>query len=91
VNPLSYDAANDAVYQLTAQVRELEEQHRQAGDLAAAAEADYRRALSRAYARAREAGKAQDEALVMARAEVTRESYERDLQRNTVANLAEQL
>lgn len=72
-------------------IRALEVQYKQAGDNATAAEADYRRQLGAAYARKRDEGKAQDEANVLARAEVVAASEERDRTAHRVKHLAEVL
>lgn len=89
--PMSYPEALAALDDLTAEVRELERDHHQAGENAAATEANYRRELAASYVAYRALGKAQAEADTMARGDCAKFSDERDRDRYAVTHVAELL
>jgi hypothetical protein len=89
---MSYADAALAVDSLKDELRALEDEHRTAGDDAAAAEADYRRQLAERYWFHRNTGEhSQGDAEQYARGDVIEASYARDRARARAENLAERL
>lgn len=91
VQPLTYAEAQERMGKATRTIRNLERAYSRAQSDYAAAESNYRQQLGEAYRRHRNAGLAQTEADVAAKAEVANLSFARDERKGEIAALAEKL